>query len=102
MNKIKLHSLVAFAVEATLKREDLSDLIAGAKTDLGDFLTLRAEAVNFASPDWLPFGRNAAACYRKHRRTPVFSVERLLYRLAVEHLLVLHLPRGLMLNAASQ
>ena len=48
MNKIKLHSLVAFAVETTLKREDLADLIEGAKTDLGDFLTLRAEAVNFA------------------------------------------------------
>ena len=33
---------------------------------------LLAEAVNFAAADWLPFGRNAAACYRKHRRTPVF------------------------------
>ncbi|KOO53282.1 jarid1a protein [Chrysochromulina tobinii] len=42
-----------------------------------------AEAVNFASADWLPFGRNAMQCYVRHRRTPVFSVERLLWRLAL-------------------
>ena len=41
-----------------------------------------AEAVNFASADWLPYGRNAMYCARKHRRTPCFSVERLLSALA--------------------
>ena len=41
-----------------------------------------AEAVNFASTDWLPFGRNAMSCARKHGRSPVFSVERLLAALA--------------------
>ena len=42
-----------------------------------------AQAVNFATADWLPFGRNAMACYRRHRRTPVFSMERLLCKLAL-------------------
>ena len=42
-----------------------------------------AEAVNFATADWLPFGRNAMACYSQHRRTPVFSMERLLCRLSL-------------------
>ena len=41
-----------------------------------------AEAVNFATADWLPFGRNAMLCYSRHRRTPVFSMDRLLWRLA--------------------
>ena len=41
-----------------------------------------AEAVNFASTDWLPFGRNAMQCYVRHRRTPVFSMERILCRMA--------------------
>ena len=42
-----------------------------------------AEAVNFATPDWLPFGRNAVSCYRRHRRTPVVSIERLCVKLAL-------------------
>jgi len=37
-----------------------------------------AEAVNFAAPSWLPFGRNAVLCARTHGRTPPFSVDRLL------------------------
>lgn len=44
-----------------------------------------AEAVNFAPPDCLPFMRNAQACYRHHKHTPVFSVERLLVRLAMRN-----------------
>ena len=43
-----------------------------------------AEAVNFAALDWLPFGRNATGCARKHGRTPPFSVERLLCSLATD------------------
>jgi len=35
-----------------------------------------AEAVNFAAPNWLPFGRNAVLCARAHGRTPPFSVGR--------------------------
>ena len=31
------------------------------------------EAVNFATADWIPFGRNAAASAERHVRTPVFS-----------------------------
>ena len=42
--------------------------------------------VNFATADWLPYGRNALACYARHRRTPVFSMERLLLRLAMQAL----------------
>jgi hypothetical protein len=42
-----------------------------------------AEAVNFATSDWLPFGRNAVTCYSKHHRTPVFAMERLLMRLGL-------------------
>ena len=41
-----------------------------------------AEAVNFAAPSWLPFGRNAVLCARRHGRTPPFSVDRLLCTLA--------------------
>jgi len=42
-----------------------------------------AEAVNFATPDWLPYGRHAMACYRRHKRSPVLSVERLLCKMAL-------------------
>jgi len=41
-----------------------------------------AEAVNFATVDWLPFGRNAMCQARRFKRTPVFSMERLLFTLA--------------------
>ena len=40
------------------------------------------QAVNFAPPDWLPFGRNAAICARKHLKLPVFCVVRLLCEMA--------------------
>ncbi|KAF7321645.1 Jumonji superfamily protein [Mycena kentingensis (nom. inval.)] len=36
------------------------------------------EAVNFALPDWLPFGRDCVQRYREHRKLPVFSHDELL------------------------
>ncbi|KAF7302052.1 Jumonji superfamily protein [Mycena indigotica] len=36
------------------------------------------EAVNFALPDWLPFGRECVQRYRDHRKLPVFSHDELL------------------------
>ncbi|KAG6841826.1 hypothetical protein C0991_006233 [Blastosporella zonata] len=36
------------------------------------------EAVNFALPDWLPYGRDCVARYREHRKLPVFSHDELL------------------------
>jgi histone demethylase JARID1 len=32
-----------------------------------------AEAVNFALPDWLPFGRACADLYKEYKKAPVFS-----------------------------
>lgn len=40
-----------------------------------------AEAVNFAPPDWLPWGKAAQERYRLHRRKPVFSHEGLVLSL---------------------
>ncbi|TFY73470.1 hypothetical protein EWM64_g10542, partial [Hericium alpestre] len=36
------------------------------------------EAVNFALPDWLPYGRQCVQRYRDHRKHPVFSHDELL------------------------
>ncbi|KAG1752367.1 PLU-1-like protein-domain-containing protein [Suillus paluster] len=36
------------------------------------------EAVNFALPDWLPFGRDCVQRYREHKKLPVFSHDELL------------------------
>ena len=36
------------------------------------------EAVNFALPDWLPYGRECVRRYQEHRKLPVFSHEELL------------------------
>ncbi|KDQ64458.1 hypothetical protein JAAARDRAFT_201792 [Jaapia argillacea MUCL 33604] len=36
------------------------------------------EAVNFALPDWLPFGLSCVQRYREHRKLPVFSHDELL------------------------
>ncbi|KAI0042015.1 hypothetical protein FA95DRAFT_1575993 [Auriscalpium vulgare] len=36
------------------------------------------EAVNFALPEWLPFGRQCVQRYREHRKLPVFSHDELL------------------------
>ncbi|PFH49242.1 hypothetical protein AMATHDRAFT_76277 [Amanita thiersii Skay4041] len=36
------------------------------------------EAVNFALPDWLPYGRDCVQRYREHRKLPVFSHDELL------------------------
>lgn len=36
------------------------------------------EAVNFALPDWLPYGRECVQRYREHRKLPVFSHDELL------------------------
>ena len=36
------------------------------------------EAVNFALPDWLDFGRECIQRYREHRKLPVFSHDELL------------------------
>ncbi|OCB85389.1 hypothetical protein A7U60_g7699 [Sanghuangporus baumii] len=36
------------------------------------------EAVNFALPDWLPFGRECVKFYQAHRKLPVFSHDELL------------------------
>lgn len=41
-----------------------------------------AEAVNFATPDWLPFAKAAVDRCRGYRRPPCFSVDRLVYRAA--------------------
>jgi len=40
------------------------------------------EAVNFATPDWLPWGAHAMARYCKFQRTPVFSHEALILAVA--------------------
>lgn len=39
-----------------------------------------AEAVNFAPPNWLPFGRNASDYYRSFGKVPVFSFEELIIK----------------------
>ena len=36
------------------------------------------EAVNFALPDWLPFGLDCVKRYQEHRKLPVFSHDELL------------------------
>ncbi|KDQ08859.1 hypothetical protein BOTBODRAFT_148481 [Botryobasidium botryosum FD-172 SS1] len=36
------------------------------------------EAVNFALPDWLPFGRDCVQRYQEHQKLPVFSHDELL------------------------
>ncbi|KAG6868752.1 hypothetical protein C0993_011021 [Termitomyces sp. T159_Od127] len=36
------------------------------------------EAVNFALPEWLPYGRDCVVRYREHRKLPVFSHDELL------------------------
>jgi histone demethylase JARID1 len=36
------------------------------------------EAVNFALPDWLTYGRQCVERYREHRKQPVFSHDELL------------------------
>ncbi|KAH7887375.1 PLU-1-like protein-domain-containing protein [Phlebopus sp. FC_14] len=36
------------------------------------------EAVNFALPDWLPYGRDCVQRYYEHRKSPVFSHDELL------------------------
>jgi len=36
------------------------------------------EAVNFALPEWLPYGRDCVQRYREHRKLPVFSHDELL------------------------
>ncbi|GAB0498346.1 hypothetical protein MMPV_009689 [Pyropia vietnamensis] len=41
-----------------------------------------AEAVNFATPDWLRFAQSAVDRCRLYRRPPCFSVDRLIYRAA--------------------
>ena len=48
MNESKITRYADFVVTATLTDEDNVDLIASARTDLGDFLTLRAVARNLA------------------------------------------------------
>lgn len=40
------------------------------------------EAVNFALPDWLPFGLACVERYREHRKLPVFSHDELLLTIA--------------------
>lgn len=40
------------------------------------------EAVNFASPDWLPFGRKSIENYQMYRRNPVFSHDQLVLEAA--------------------
>jgi hypothetical protein len=41
-----------------------------------------AEAVNFAMPDWLPFGALCRSMYRRMRRAPVFSYVELMCNIA--------------------
>ncbi|KAF5101198.1 hypothetical protein DV451_002242 [Geotrichum candidum] len=40
------------------------------------------EAVNFAPPDWLPFGQESVETYREYNRAPVFSHDSLVMRTA--------------------
>lgn len=40
------------------------------------------EAVNFAPPDWLPFGQESVDTYREYSRAPVFSHDSLVLRTA--------------------
>ncbi|KAF5129064.1 hypothetical protein DV495_002638 [Geotrichum candidum] len=40
------------------------------------------EAVNFAPPDWLPFGQESVETYREYNRAPVFSHDSLVLRTA--------------------
>jgi hypothetical protein len=41
-----------------------------------------AEAVNFAPPDWIPYGALCRSMYKRMRRAPVFSFQRLLVDVA--------------------
>ena len=41
-----------------------------------------AEAVNFALPDWLPFGRECVDLYKTYRKPPVFSHDELILTMA--------------------
>ncbi|KAI1314367.1 hypothetical protein EDD11_002232 [Mortierella claussenii] len=43
-----------------------------------------AEAVNFAPPDWCPFGVDCALRYKEHRKHPVFSHDELIITTALE------------------
>ncbi|KAJ1983657.1 hypothetical protein H4R33_004671 [Dimargaris cristalligena] len=41
-----------------------------------------AEAVNFATPDWVPFGLDSVRRYQEYQRLPVFSHDELLWTIA--------------------
>lgn len=42
------------------------------------------EAVNFAPPDWVPYGSESVVTYRRYKRPPVFSNDALLVRTAMK------------------
>ncbi|KAG0319065.1 hypothetical protein BGZ99_005323 [Dissophora globulifera] len=43
-----------------------------------------AEAVNFAPPDWCPFGLECVQRYKEHRKQPVFSHDELIMTTAID------------------
>jgi histone demethylase JARID1 len=46
------------------------------------------EAVNFALPDWLPYGRDCVQRYREHRKLPVFSHDELVITITQQSQLI--------------
>lgn len=45
-----------------------------------------AEAVNFALPNWLPFGLSCAQRYSEYKKMPVFSHDELIVTVATKDL----------------
>ncbi|KNC51208.1 uncharacterized protein AMSG_06565 [Thecamonas trahens ATCC 50062] len=56
-----------------------------------------AEAVNFALPDWLPFGYSAILKYAPIKREPIFAFEHVALKVAVRHGRALSLKQRAML-----
>ncbi|PVU94787.1 hypothetical protein BB561_002253 [Smittium simulii] len=55
------------------------------------------EAVNFATSDWVPFGKKSIQIYQNHKRLPVFCHEELLCSIN-KHYLDLNFPRPIWLT----
>ncbi|PVV01936.1 hypothetical protein BB560_003626 [Smittium megazygosporum] len=51
-----------------------------------DVFTIDQYPVNFATPDWIPFGLSSIKYYQRHKRHPVFCHEELIYNINQKYL----------------
>ena len=72
-----LHLDLVFVLEVTVF-EDHLDLLTHGVSDINHGFNV-AEAVNFATLDWIPRGLECSKEYRTSQRAPVFSDDELIY-----------------------